>query len=133
VRIRGPLTVGGTAEAPVTLGGEVQWDGVQLEGGGRLEGGHLQVQGGPVRLGANVPAFEGLSVTAGGDALLIEADATLESLRVEGGALVVRGGVGRLAGVATGEVRFEAPGACADWDLTELLDGAGAPVSPICP
>jgi hypothetical protein len=133
VRIRGPLTVGGTAEAPVALGGEALWDGLQLEDGGRLEGGHLQVHGGPVRLGANVPAFEGLSVTAAGDALIVEADVTLESLRVEGGAVVVRGGVGRLAGVVTGEVRFEAPGDCADWDLTALLDGVGAQVSPICP
>jgi hypothetical protein len=132
VRVRGPLTVVGTVDSPVSLGGEAPWGGVRLENGGRLEGGHLRVLGGPVWLGANVPVFEGLSVTAAGDALVIEADATLENLRVEGGALVVRGGTGRLAGVATGEVRFEAPGACADWDLTALLDGAGAPVSPIC-
>lgn len=60
---------------------------------------------------------------------------TLE-LRANPGGIVISGGAGRLVGVSEDgapAVRFLDPGLCDDWNLTELLDGAGMPISTDCP
>jgi len=133
LRVRGPLSAQGTAEATVTLGGDTPWGGLTLDAGGRLEGAHLHIVGGPVAINAAVPAFEGLSVDFAGDALTLTEDATLTRLSVTTGDVVLRGGTGALSGVVAGAVRVEAPASCGDWDLDGLVDAAGAPVVPECP
>lgn len=133
LRVRGPVSAQGTAEAPITLGGDAPWGGLTLDAGGRLEGAHLHIMGGPVRLNAAVAAFDGLAVSHPGEALTVTEDATLTRLSVTVGDVVLRGGTGTLSGIVAGAVRVEAPASCADWDLTGLVDAVGAPVVPACP
>jgi hypothetical protein len=131
LRVRGPVSAQGTAEAPITLGGDAPWGGLTLDAGGRLEGAHLNIMGGPVRLNAAVAAFDGLAVSHPGEALTVTEDATLTRLSVTVGDVVLRGGTGTLSGIVAGAVRVEAPASCADWDLDGLVDAAGAPVVPV--
>lgn len=147
------LSATGTPDMPVTFEARDPegaaragtWFGLRFAAGATVEATRLIVRDAGrgdapgVRFEGAVGMLNGLRIEDSAAAgLWLDGMAQIETLELRNNpdGIVITGGAGRLVGVSEDPapaVRFLEPAACDDWNLTELVDGAGMPVTTDCP